>query len=755
MLTCEKLIDSKRFYSQRFFMVSTCSDWTNATVVKQCTKPDRKLPPVRGSDYYLYKNSFCALCNSVSNYSSSNVKLRCLLDGVKVDCDASIDKADRLDRTFMRCEPTCHGCLHIKSGLDFVCEKRLDGLTAFYDLYKRTCHGFEPNDPFLGLHTMKDLFPNNGVMLFLSVMSFHSDGMIKDYNHEGLVMTITLDVICKDIDSLHKDNCLQARCSSIRFKMVGSRCVRLLPGATKFMPLQSRCLLLAQEPSLFFVSNYNSIISNDARKQIMNILGVDMTNVTMYHHDNESAVYKIHQNISVTFLHELDNKYADAIKFQLMRNNDELVLSASEQPLLSTLHNLSFQNTFSHQRICYEQETYTSLAKFHIGPNCNLSYVNTKQYLSDVLFWTSYGNEERHQYVTTCNRFYFTGTCSGTPEIISNMKINESGNLDFMDTTYTVEQYTPLKNSALICRTTPDPKSTKVNGMFQRIERYLTFGGAILNTCCYIMFITTFCILKQLQTVPGLCTLTLVVFLLITDSMYLFAALLSIYDGVLPLCKTIAVIVHVGLVMTQFWCTTIAYDLMSSFTNYSLIPASKKPHRFRFYCIFTNVVTSIIVLVAFLLDKFNCVLTGYGSNRICMPHEFYGRLFFYIIPTIVSFACSIIFIIIAISNLHTENKKDKRVLKHSGRKNMNVLLFALKVILIVGISEGIGFIQIVGSNQSDSDLIFDDIFALVYSLVRSLRGAILLVVFVSKRDVLRVYEKRMLRTASSITPDEL
>ena len=60
---------------------------------------------------------------------------------------------------------------------------------------------------------------------------------------------------------------------------------------------------------------------------------------------------------------------------------------------------------------------------------------------------------------------------------------------------------------------------------------------------------------------------------------------------------------------------------------------------------------------------------------------------------------------------------------------------------MLGVSEGIGFIQIGKKDLSDIEMRFNTALALVYTFARSMKGVVLLIVYICKEDVFHLYRE--------------
>ena len=68
---------------------------------------------------------------------------------------------------------------------------------------------------------------------------------------------------------------------------------------------------------------------------------------------------------------------------------------------------------------------------------------------------------------------------------------------------------------------------------------------------------------------------------------------------------------------------------------------------------------------------------------------------------------------------------------------------AIKLIVILGITEIIGLIQITGSNLSESETVFNAVFGIFYDITRSLRGVLIFVVYMLNEKTFKLIKTEL------------
>lgn len=78
-----------------------------------------------------------------------------------------------------------------------------------------------------------------------------------------------------------------------------------------------------------------------------------------------------------------------------------------------------------------------------------------------------------------------------------------------------------------------------------------------------------------------------------------------------------------------------------------------------------------------------------------------------------------------------QEDKIRKSLKDSERSNRGITCIALKLIVALGIIEVVGLIQISKSSfsQTQNELVFNSVFSVTYTVLRSFRGVILCLIY--------------------------
>lgn len=349
--------------------------------------------------------------------------------------------------------------------------------------------------------------------------------------------------------------------------------------------------------------------------------------------------------------------------------------------------------------------------------------------------WLEMGENGLSENMAVCKKFFLMKDCK-ILDISSEIFIKKNGIVIYRqkkdkNITYNIAQYVPTPNGIAVCK---ELVTSMISKTLLTIDIYITYIGSSLSIISYMLIITIYCALKSLRNTPGKCTLSLAVALFVGDSMYLVGILLNIteYNMILPLCKGIAITMHFALLLAYQWSVVISFDIMTTFTSMVKYPFHNKKKYYGF-CFLTAIISGMVVVAAVILDGANIVLIGYGDDGTCVPHKYYGRLFFYVIPIFTSILLSLAFLTRAIWKIALQAKLNRKRIPFRNKKYLNIALLAFKLVMVLGVSELIGIIQI--ARQGSSTVGLDAIFGLIYNFTRSFRGVFLLIAYICRKHV--------------------
>ena len=231
---------------------------------------------------------------------------------------------------------------------------------------------------------------------------------------------------------------------------------------------------------------------------------------------------------------------------------------------------------------------------------------------------------------------------------------------------------------------------------------------------------------KRDNTVASMTVKALCGTLFIADTAFLIAIYL-VYNKVA--CKLKAIVLHWALLSVLTWTAVMAFDIRSKFRLVTMKQGKSNSRCFFQYCWLTYTFSSLILVVAVTLNKTKIYDICYGESNASFKHNFDAKFYFYIIPFSITFAPTVTFCLATVSFLSKQESKLRGWLEGSGRGKKELISVVLKLALILGMTEVMGFIQIKTSSLYEYEWIISSIFAVLYNILRSLKGVTLFFVF--------------------------
>ena len=276
----------------------------------------------------------------------------------------------------------------------------------------------------------------------------------------------------------------------------------------------------------------------------------------------------------------------------------------------------------------------------------------------------------------------------------------------------------------------------------QSIDKYITTFGSSISIVCYLLVIFTYSKFKMLQNVPGLNTLAMSICLLVAYTAFLFRS----YH-----CESIVVLAHYFLLVSLMWVAIICVDLaVAMHSSVSVIRSqTDKLKTLRRYLAIAFLVPVPFVVTPIILNETNQIEVGYKER--CWILHFGARLGSSIIPTALVYLIAIGSLVTTFIKIHRTRKETKNILE-TNQTNVNLVKMALKMTLGLGIIDILGFIQIRDIELAEMNMGF----SMVYSIVVSLKGVFVCVLYLANKKVFNLYKcwfKRSLGTQNISSTD--
>ena len=260
----------------------------------------------------------------------------------------------------------------------------------------------------------------------------------------------------------------------------------------------------------------------------------------------------------------------------------------------------------------------------------------------------------------------------------------------------------------------------------QRIDNFITIVGSSVSILCYLLLIATYSKFKVLQNVPGLNTLAMSVCSLLAFTAFLFRR----YH-----CQALVVLAHYFLLTSLMWVAIICIDLaMAIHSSVTAIRSpTNKTKTFKRYLTIAFLVPVPFVATPVILSGTKQMDIGYKER--CWIQHFGARLGSYIIPSGLVYLAAISSLIKTLVKIHRFRKETKNILD-TNQTSVNLVKVALKMTLGLGIIDILGFIQIQDEELTETNMVL----AIVFSVVMSLKGVFVCVLYLLNRRVFNLYK---------------
>ena len=780
-LTCQKTLTLPSGHSsENILMVSTCLPKAAKGDVTKCLNDisgEFKVP-VFGIDNYLYKNSFCAKCNFVNEFETVNITADCVSGPATAwfrpaslttqppttKPPVNTNLLSRFRGCFFQIVrnnrvkfPYVSGCgewskLNKKCPKSSKFYKYCNAYTgkmvgyANYHCFKCNTETSPSKSPPITTCTGPSS-GRRGSYTWSFTINFGSNTHIQIRNTFGRAGNEN-QVYCGTGEMLDvvKGTCIKFFCPP-NYKVEGSRCLEIAQRSSPVVNIRNSAFdscLLSQKAKLYVIPLNNNISvskfvkafqleANTSSESFNRVPGI------------ENTVLKRFIPVNVTFVENLQiilSNQSSTMWFFVK----EFVVSQLQEQIVSKLYGFDISATFPYKRLCAQPIVYDGNRKTFTS-NCSSSINNATIHRSEFISWMVLNKNSTNRKMATCSLFHLQSSCR-LQLINSIYVIDANKTLTYKRTnnksiSLAAGQYFPLQNGFGVCAKQANSRNAFTVWRWlltvQDIEYYISLTGTSISIVCYISIILTYMLFKELRNIPGLNVLGLCYCLLIADISFLIA---TQAHTVHYLCKAIAIILHWSLLTAQMWVIVISIEIAARFGALTVISKDRNMKRFVQYCIFAFALPTIIVSLATVLNETNTIYFGYGDNGVCWIKNLNSRIVTYIIPVALAFIVSGITISYTIYKIKTENNRSKQALSKSSRNKISVSKIALKLVVILGLTEIVGFIQITTNGVfTEEEQQFNSTFAMMYTILRSFRGLMMWFIYIFNSRIYNIYKR--------------
>ncbi|XP_065654224.1 uncharacterized protein LOC136080847 [Hydra vulgaris] len=772
---CESLVFiglNRGHISTSYIMVHSCLKEANIEDKNQCTNISIQdlfeSIPVLGSDNMLYRNAACAKCNFAS-YQTVNLTILCkkiasnrdlkatispesknkwsdILDEYE-ECTISIDENEDIKKYILACD--------LNSKTDFL--KNCPHGNPYYDLcnsysgkllkkYKNIdCYRCANNNlGDLNKEDFKCLEPteienrfgsgNDGMEFSWAALININDGLIvkMSFDSNSPINGIKcddgyfLDKFTNKCEINEKENKNDNLNSSESF---GLKCH--WNSYLRNIDTESfNDCLFSQQPALFVLVNKTTNLT--AVNEIF--LETIDSSLVISSSKLKKKNYKILRTNGI-FTYE---------KLQSFRKHQSIIFSYATSVLISSIKNqeitemyeFDLTRSYKGKKICAQPETIQVFDKNFSASSFNSVHYNITD--EEVVLWIDIapsGIEKK--YISYCKLFHLQQQCFYN--VIKNYTLEPNQTIVYYYKgkrfTYLPNEYVPLANGVGICKESDNNITLKWKTKTLNVANIVSKIGTSVSVLCYLTIIIVYTYFNELRTWSSVTSTTLCINLFFADFTFLISTV--VYENRIW-CEVFSILLHWFLLVAYHSLLILALDVATTFGSYNHQFSKRK--KLIQYFIVIYVIPSIYLFINVILEKTGVAYIGYGDG-VCWIRGFYAKLFSFIIPIVTIILTSLICLLFTVYQITLSEKKSNKVFGEGRTFQVNVAKVTLKLTLILGVIELLGFVQISKASLSEGEETFNTVVAVIYMFFRSAKGILLFVAYICTQKVQKLITK--------------
>ena len=540
------------------------------------------------------------------------------------------------------------------------------------------------------------------------------------------VSYISIFPSCKN--GLIRDKCLEFLCS-YGYRKSDSKCIRKTNRIKKVSFHTFLECLMSQSPSMFMEVKNLSITKSFENFMSENYSFIPVNDLNILRVQPIKPLIKL--NI-LELLNDIKNqvKHSTAVTKVYITSNDIH---------FTALLGFDISSTFPNESLC-ANTILPDEKDIKLGENCSIHYLNNTYEQGNYVSWIVL-KMYKHRYVmqckvSICQSFYHTvhQSCQ-LHTIINSYTIRSNMFLNLNDSRREIppEQYLPLPNGIAYCITSANEhENWKVT--IHKIESIITLIGLPISILCYVWITAVFLSNRQMRNVPRYNTVALCISLLFSDVLFILSLFADRHE---TLCKGIAVLLHWSLLHGYAWGVAIAFEVATKFrSSVAGLRSNRSFKRFSRYIAFSVSVATVIVSISLILNESNTVNFMYGGNGLRWIHNYYASVIGFIIPVAILTLITVTGLLFTVVKIRKEMKNINSVVTRTTGRVSVISKLALKLVIILGVIESIGFIRL-----TEKEEIFNEIFKFLYTLVRSFRGVLVWSILICTTKNIKKFHK--------------
>lgn len=283
------------------------------------------------------------------------------------------------------------------------------------------------------------------------------------------------------------------------------------------------------------------------------------------------------------------------------------------------------------------------------------------------------------------------------------------------------------------------------NGTFQALNETQTIHSRIttsyglrmvtliclsVSTACHACLLITYGLFRNLRTIPGLNLMNLSLAMCLSQNIWLIGV--SHFEGTV-ICEIFAILQHYLMQASFLTMSVISHHTYLVFSQpFSFdqrIAAAKRHRTFIKYSTLVWLVPGIFIAICVALDKTKAFPVDYGMSN-CWLGTRNAKLYLFLLPLAVLLLYNVCRYIQVARTLTRHDENRRSLQQREGKRN---LIICTKLATMVGFPWLFSFLNVLFPQEA---------FEYLFVIAICLQGVCLAVIFIFKKNVLKLYKDR-------------
>ena len=473
------------------------------------------------------------------------------------------------------------------------------------------------------------------------------------------------------------------------------------------------------------------------------LVSLDQSEMKMIYNSSKTPtnIYKSSKNLTFDAILKIINNIIGK-QYAFGFTESKVVLSPLKDLRPNIIYGESMENMFHNYKVCADANvsSYNLSKCSNSGAgDCKLDFDAILNLSTDnqSIFWIDINKTGLTYYLAQCNLFHLYSDCASTFYKNGTFQVLKDGEIQLIAKMKDLgpSNYNPGLDGVYACHEKPAKPKFPWEEDIIKIEYVISTIGACISIFSLCLTIYTYMLFEQLMTTPGKNLVSLCVSVLMSDIIILIQINCALSE---VLCKVFGAMLHWSLLSCHIWGLVFVIDLYRTFRS-TVLQQSKR--RFMVYSAGSWMTSTIIVIVCASTSSYHNILESNGSLFCFLPISISWVAF--MAPVICCLIVAFIFATLSIYNIRKTSRDSSATLGNSAQRRnpLNMLTLAIRVVLLLGLFEVLGLIQL--QSNGDGAIMVNAIMGALYSILRSLRGWLIFLSFVFKRNILNMYLEKI------------